>query len=61
MLRLTSILYAIVGTSLAGAFMIAALVSGYDTAKYILIAVSVGAVTAVPVSYYIARAIRAND
>ncbi len=61
MLRLASILYAIVGTTMAGLLMIAALVAGYDTAKYILIAVALGAIIAIPVSYFIAAAIKAND
>lgn len=61
MLRLASILYAVIGTTLAGIFMIAALVAGYDTGKYILIAVVLGAIVAMPVSYYVASAIRAND
>ena len=61
MLQLASLLYAIVGTSLAGIFIVVALVSGYDTAKYIVIAASVGALIALPVSVFVAKAIRAND
>ncbi|MBL4806327.1 MAG: CTP synthetase [Rhodobacteraceae bacterium] len=61
MLRLASILYFVVGTSLSGIFMIVALVSGYDTGKFIIIAVTVGAVVAIPVSYFVAKAIRANS
>jgi hypothetical protein len=53
-------LYSIVGTSMAGAFVIASLASGYDTLIPILIAAAVGAVLAVPVTYFIARAILTN-
>ena len=57
MLRLASILYSIVGTTLAGIFIIASLTMGYDTLNPILIAAAAGAVLAVPVSYFIAKAI----
>ncbi|MFT5066251.1 MAG: hypothetical protein ACJAWC_001918 [Yoonia sp.] len=57
MLRLASILYSIIGTSVAGAFIVAALVTGYDTLLPILVAAGVGAIIAVPVSYLIANAL----
>ena len=57
MLRLASILYAIVGTTMAGILVIAALASGYDTLNYILIAAGLGAVLA----FYIAKAIKAAE
>ena len=60
MYRLASILYSIVGTSLAGSFVIAALVMGYDTMIPILVSAVAGAVLALPVSYFITRAILAN-
>ncbi|MHA1127857.1 MAG: CTP synthetase [Alphaproteobacteria bacterium] len=61
MLRLASVLYAIVSTTVMGMLIIVALVAGYDTLKYILIAVGVGAVISLPISYYIAAAIKAED
>ncbi len=61
MLRLASILYAIVGTTMAGMLVIATLASGYDTLKYILIAAGLGATLALPTSVFIAKAIRAAE
>lgn len=58
MLRLATILYAVVSTTVMGILIVVALASGYDTLKYILIAVGVGAVVAAPISYYIAVAIK---
>ena len=57
MLRLASILYFIIGPSVAGACVIAALVTGYDTLQPILLAAGVGAIIAVPLSYVIASAL----
>lgn len=60
MLRLTSMLYSIVGTSIAGIFIVAALVTGNDTLQPILLAALAGAIIAVPASYLIAKAILSN-
>jgi hypothetical protein len=60
MLRLSSALYSIIGTSLAGSFVIAALTLGYDTAVPIIVAAAVGAVLGLPASYFVARAITQN-
>jgi hypothetical protein len=60
MLRLSSALYSIIGTSLAGSLIIAALVLGYDTAVPIVVAAAVGAVLGLPASYFVARAITQN-
>lgn len=57
MLRLAAMLFAIIGTSLAGSFIVASLVAGYDTTRPIIIAAVLGFVVAVPVSYLVARAI----
>lgn len=57
MLRLASILYSLIATTLAGSAVIAALTAGYDTLWPILIAVGVGAVAAVPVAILVARAL----
>jgi hypothetical protein len=53
-------LYSIVATSLVGSFVIAALVMGYDTMNSILLCGAIGAVAAVPFSYWIARKILTN-
>ncbi|MEN8917279.1 MAG: CTP synthetase, partial [Octadecabacter sp.] len=56
MLNLASILYSVIGSSLAGTFVIAALVTGYDTLWPILIAAVAGGVLAIPLTYFITRA-----
>lgn len=61
MLRLATVLYAIVGTTMAGILIVVALATGYDTLKYILIAASVGAVLALPTSVFVAKAIKAVE
>ena len=61
MLRLASVLYAIVGSTMAGMLVIAALVSGYDTLPYILFAAATGATLGIPTAYYIAKAIKAAE
>lgn len=55
MLRLFSILYAMIGTSVAGIAMVIALTAGYDTLYYIVASVIAGAVLAVPVTWVIAK------
>lgn len=57
MIRLASTLYSLIGTTLAGSLIVAALVMGYDTLTPILIASAVGFVAAVPVAVGVARAI----
>ncbi|WP_225027771.1 CTP synthetase [Xinfangfangia pollutisoli] len=53
--RLFMILYSIIGTSLAGAFVVAALVLRMDTLQPIIVAAAVGAVLALPVAWMVAR------
>lgn len=60
MLRLATMLFAIIGTTLAGSFIIASLVAGYDTTRPIIIAAILGFVAALPVSYLVAKAILAQ-
>jgi len=60
MLRLASMLYSIIGTTMAGILIVAALTAGYDTLVPILIAAGVGAVAALPISYFVAQAITNN-
>jgi hypothetical protein len=57
MLRLAGILYALIGTTLAGSAVIAALVTGHDTLAPIVASAAAGAVIAVPVTWFVARAI----
>jgi predicted PurR-regulated permease PerM len=60
MLRLASILYSIVATTLSGSLIIIALSTGYDTLTPILVAAVIGAILAIPVSYFVAQAIISN-
>jgi hypothetical protein len=46
---------------LSGSFIIAALVTGYDTLTPILVAAGFGAIVAFPVSYFVTKAIMANS
>lgn len=55
MLRLASILYSIISTSLAGTGIVAVLVAGYGTLMPILAAAAAGAVLALPISWAVAR------
>ncbi|MCF2905294.1 CTP synthetase [Octadecabacter sp. CECT 8868] len=57
MARLAGILFFVIGTTLAGTFMIASLVMGYDTAQPIVIAVTLGFLVSIPASWFIAKAI----
>jgi len=58
MLRIASLIYTMASATFMGVLIIVALASGYDTLKYIVIAAAVGAVVAVPFSYYVAKAIK---
>ena len=55
MFRLASLLYSLISTSLAGTFIIVALVSGQDTLYPILAAAIAGFVVAAPASWLVAR------
>lgn len=55
MLRLASLLYSIIGASLAGTFMVIALVAGLTTAKPIIISAVLGFVLAIPVAILVAK------
>lgn len=59
MFRLAAMMYSIVGTTLAGSAMVAALVMGHDTLWPIMISVGLGALVAIPVSYLIAKKVMA--
>ncbi|HIP23239.1 MAG TPA: CTP synthetase [Rhodobacteraceae bacterium] len=58
MLRIASLIYTVASATLMGIFIVIALTAGYDTLRYVVIAAAVGAVVAIPVSYYIAQAIK---
>ena len=53
-------LYSIIGTTMAGILIIAALTAGYDTLVPIIIAAGIGAVAGLPISYLVAQAIIKN-
>ena len=57
MLRLAAVVYILLGATLAGIFIIAALTMGMDTAKPIIYAAVVGFVVAAPVSWIVAKQI----
>ena len=57
MFRLALILYAMIGTSLAGILMVAALTAGYDTTQPVVISALIGFVIGLPVSWFVAKAI----
>ncbi len=59
MLKLVAVIYIVSGATLAGIFMIAALVAGYDSAKPIIYAVTIGFLVALPVTWLVAKKI--ND
>ena len=60
MLRLAFILHLFIGSTLAGSAVIAALVSGNDTLKPILIAALVGFVVAFPVTWIVTKKLYEN-
>lgn len=57
MIRLATMLYPIIATSLAGTGVIAALVAGYDSVVGIVGAALIGALIGVPFSYLVAQQI----
>lgn len=61
MIRLALILYALIGTTLAGSFMVAALTAGYTTTQPIVLSAALGFVLGIPASYVVARALVQRD
>ena len=55
MMRLASILFSLISTTLAGTAVIAVLVAGYDTLVPILAAAATGVVLALPVTWVVAK------
>ncbi len=60
MLRLASMLYSLIGSSLAGAGVIAVLVAGFVSVQAILLAAAAGAILALPVAWLVARQLYNN-
>lgn len=60
MMRLASILYSLISTTLAGSFIVISLVAGYTTLQPILAAAVGGFVLALPVSWGVARQLYNN-
>lgn len=58
MLRLTSILYAVVGTTLAGIGIIVAVTMNLYEFQAIIWAAAIGAIVALPVSWLIAKKLK---
>ncbi len=61
MTRLAGMLFSLIATTLAGSFIVAALTMGYDTLQPLLIAAAIGAVLALPATYFISKAIVDNN
>ncbi|MCK0141667.1 CTP synthetase [Aliiroseovarius sp. F20344] len=57
MLRLAAVIYILLGATLAGIFMVAALTIGQDTLQPILWSAMAGFVVALPVSWFVAKQI----
>ncbi|MGF1446512.1 MAG: CTP synthetase [Pikeienuella sp.] len=55
MFRLAALIYAMTGPTLAGILIVAALVTGLDTLRPILIAAAVGFVVAIPLAWVITK------
>lgn len=55
MLRLASVLYSLIGTTLAGSAIVVALVMGFDGLQGILVAAALGGLAGLPVAYLVAR------
>ncbi|WP_166417582.1 CTP synthetase [Cochlodiniinecator piscidefendens] len=57
MLRLASILFSMVATTLSGIGVVVALTLGHDTLSPILVGAAIGFVIAFPVTYFVAKAV----
>ena len=55
MIRLASILYSLIGTTLAGSAIVVALVMGFDDLQPILVAAALGALAALPAAWFVAK------
>ena len=60
MLRLASILYSLIGSSLAGIGVIVVLVAGMSTVPAIMASAAIGAVLGMPVAWLVAKQLYAR-
>ncbi|WP_291728422.1 hypothetical protein [Leisingera sp. F5] len=60
MLRLASVLYSLIGSSLAGVGVIAVLVAGMTNVPAILASAAIGAVLGMPVAWLVAKQLYAR-
>ncbi|KIC12836.1 hypothetical protein RA19_00025 [Leisingera sp. ANG-M1] len=60
MLRLASVLYSLIGSSLAGVGVIVVLVAGMSTVPAILASAAIGAVLGMPVAWLVAKQLYAR-
>lgn len=61
MVRLALILYALIGTTLAGTLIVVALTMGYTTTQPIIATAAIGFLLGIPASYLVARAITSRS
>lgn len=61
MIRLALIMYSLVSTTLAGSFVVAALAAGNDTLQPILLAAAAGVILALPIAWFVTKAILENE
>lgn len=54
MFRLALLLFVVIGASVAGILIVAALVAGFDTQTPIVVAALIGFTAAIPISYVVA-------
>lgn len=57
--RLASVLYSIVSTVMMGVLMVIALIAGYDDATGVIVAVLLGLILALPITYMVTKALLA--
>ncbi|QAX29319.1 hypothetical protein [Leisingera sp. NJS204] len=60
MLRLASVLYSLIGSSLAGVGVIAVLVAGLVSTQAILASAAIGAIAGLPVAWLVAKQLYAR-
>ena len=61
MLRLASILYSMISTTVAGTLVIAALTMGYDTMQPVVAVAVVGFIVALPITWLVTKGIMGNS
>ncbi len=61
MFSLVSVVFTFISATIMGIFIVAALVSGFNTLTPILIAIVAGFLVALPVSYFVAKAMTESE